>query len=63
MFTNLMIEVEAIRKARPDYGILEAIMFINDNEDEYDSVVIRELGVFLSQGRRLMATTNHPYMV
>jgi hypothetical protein len=51
-----MIEVEAIRKAFPEYGILEAIMYINENEFEYDSVVKRDLRLFMNQGRRLMAT-------
>jgi hypothetical protein len=57
MFDNLMAEVEALRNARPDYGILEAIMFINEYEDEYDSIVRRELREFMRQGRKLMAVS------
>ena len=56
MFKNLMNEVEAVRQARPEYGILEAIMFINEYKDEYDTDVKRELRIFMSQGARMMAT-------
>ena len=56
MFKNLMNEVEAVRQARPEYGILEAIMFINEYKDEYDTDVRTELRIFMSQGARMMAT-------
>lgn len=55
MFDNLMNEVEYLRKARPDYGILEAIMFIDRYQEEYPSEVRRELRDFLQEGARMMA--------
>ncbi len=55
MFDNLMNEVEYLRKARPDYGILEAIMFINQYQEEYASEVRRELRDFLREGATMMA--------
>lgn len=55
MFDNLMNEVEYLRKARPDYGILEAIMFINQYQEEYASEVRRELKEFMRQGAKMMA--------
>lgn len=55
MFDNLMKEVEYLRDARPDYGILEAIMFINEYQDEYASEVRRELREFMRQGAKMMA--------
>ena len=56
MFKNLMNEVEAVRRYNPELGILEAIMFINEYKDEYDTDVKRELRIFMSQGARMMAT-------
>lgn len=55
MFDNLMAEVEYLRQARPDYGILEAIMFINEYQEEYASEVRRELKEFMRQGSKLFA--------
>ena len=54
-FANLMAEVEYLRKSRPEYGILEAIMFIQDYEEEYPSEVRRELRQFMFDGARMMA--------
>ena len=54
MFSNLMSEVEYIRKAR-GYDILEAIQFIKEYEDEYPSEVRRELKQFMFDGARMMA--------
>lgn len=54
-FSNLMSEVEYIREAR-GYGILEAIQFILEYEDEYPSEIRRELKQFMSDGRRMFAT-------
>ena len=54
-FNNLMAEVEYLRKSRPEYGILEAIMFIQDYEEEYPSEVRRELRQFMFDGARMMA--------
>lgn len=53
MFSNLMNEVEYIKKAWPEFGILEAIMWIRDNEEEYGSQVRRELKEFLRQGAKM----------
>lgn len=55
MFDNLMAEVEYLRQARPDYGILDAIMFIEQYQEEYASEVRRELKEFMRQGARLFA--------
>ena len=54
-FNNLMAEVESLRKSRPEYGILEAIIFIRDYEEEYPSEVRRELRQFMFDGARMMA--------
>ena len=54
MFENLMAEVEYIRTAR-GYGILEAIAFINEYEDEFPSEVRRELKAFMREGARMFA--------
>ena len=54
-FDNLMAEVEYLRKSRPEYGILEAIKFIKEYEDQYPSEVRRELKQFMFDGARMMA--------
>ena len=54
MYTNLMAEVEYIREAR-GYGILEALMFINEYEAEFPSEVRRELKQFMRDGARMFA--------
>ena len=54
-FNNLMSEVEFLKTAR-GYGILDAIMFINEFEDEYPSEIRRELREFMRDGRRMFAT-------
>jgi len=54
MYKNLMAEVEYIREAR-GYGILEAIMFIREYEDEFPSEVRRELKAFLREGAKMFA--------
>lgn len=56
-YANLMEEVEYVRDNCADYkcGILEAIMFINDNRDQYSSQIIRELDMFLREGARMFA--------
>lgn len=53
-FNNLMAEVEYIREAR-GYGILEAIQFIKEYEEEFPSEVRRELKQFMFDGARMMA--------
>jgi len=54
-FNNLMSEVEFLKTAR-GYGILDAIMFISEFEDEYPSEIRRELKEFMRDGRRMFAT-------
>jgi len=54
MFENLMAEVEYVRTAR-GYGILEAIAFINEYEEEFSSEVRRELKAFMREGARMFA--------
>ena len=54
MYKNLMAEVEYIREAR-GYGILEAIVFIRDYEEEFPSEVRRELAAFLREGAKMFA--------
>jgi len=53
-FSNLMNEVEAIREAW-GYGVLEAIIYIRNNETEYPSEVRRELKDFMFQGAKMFA--------
>lgn len=55
MFANLMAEVEALRKARTEYGVLEAIVFIDTYKDEYSAAVRKELVEFFRQGRLMFA--------
>jgi hypothetical protein len=54
MYKNLMTEVEYVREAR-GYGILEAIMFIKEYEDEFPSEVRRELKDFMREGAKMFA--------
>lgn len=54
-FNNLMSEVEFLKTAR-GYGILDAIMFISEFEDEYPSEIRRELKEFMRDGARMFAT-------
>jgi hypothetical protein len=56
MYPNLMAEVDYIRNAWKQYGILDAIMFIKDMEEEYPSEVRRELKEFLRDGAKMFAT-------
>ncbi|NBR23290.1 MAG: hypothetical protein EBU08_05840 [Micrococcales bacterium] len=53
-FNNLMAECEYLKTAR-GYGILEAIMFINEYEYEYPSEIRRELKEFCRDGARTFA--------
>jgi uncharacterized protein YktA (UPF0223 family) len=50
-----MAEVDYIRKNWKEYNILEAIMFIDEMEDQYPSEVRRELKEFMRDGARLFA--------
>jgi len=49
-----MNEVEAIRTAW-GYGVLEAIQYISDMEDQYPWPVRTELKEFMRQGARMFA--------
>jgi len=55
MFDNLMLEVEYLKSTKQVPGILEGIMYILDNEDQYPSEVRRELKMFMRQGAQLFA--------
>lgn len=55
MFDNLMSEVEYLKSIKQVPGILEGIMYILDNEDQYPSEVRRELKSFMRQGAMLFA--------
>jgi hypothetical protein len=56
-FSNLMNEVEALRESW-GYSILDAIIYIRNNETEYPSEVRRELKEFMFQGARMFAPKN-----
>jgi hypothetical protein len=56
-FSNLMNEVEAIRESW-GYGILEAIIYIRNNESQYPSEIRRELKEFMFQGAKMFAPKN-----
>ena len=54
-YGNLMAEVECLREAW-GYGVLEAIMYIDDNREEYvGTAVYRELRLFMAEGAKLFA--------
>jgi hypothetical protein len=55
MFDNLMSEVEYLKSKGFVPGILEGIMYILDNEEQYASEVRRELKLFMRQGAQLFA--------
>ncbi len=54
MYTNLLAEAKVIQDAW-GYGLLEAIEFIIELEDQYSSEVRGELKQFLRDGARLFA--------
>ena len=56
IYPNLMAEVDYIRNGWKEYGILDAIMFIKDMEDQYPSEVRRELKEFMRDGAKMFAT-------
>ena len=58
MYSNLMAEVDYIRKGWKEYGILDAIMFIKECEDQYPSEIRRELKEFLRDGAKMFAPKN-----
>jgi hypothetical protein len=50
-----MAEVEYIRQGWKGYGILEAIMFIDEMKEQYSPEIQRELREFMRDGARLFA--------
>lgn len=55
-FENLMNEVECINRAYGYVGVFDAIVYINENRDEYrGTAVLRELREFMAQGARMFA--------
>lgn len=59
MYENLFDEVEAVKSAYKDFGVLEALMFIEEFKDEYSSQVRIELAKFMEEGRKLFAVKNN----
>jgi hypothetical protein len=54
MYSNLLAEAKVIQDAW-GYGLLEAIEYIIELEDQYPSEVRRELKQFLRDGARMFA--------
>jgi hypothetical protein len=54
MYKNLLAEAKVIQDAW-GYGLLEAIEFIIEMEDQYSSEVRRELKQFMRDGAKLFA--------
>ena len=55
-YESLMEEVKVINKAYNWVGVLDALVFIKTNEDEYKGTkVYRELQQFMQEGARLFA--------
>lgn len=55
MYDNLLAEAKYIQDAW-GYGLLEAIEYILEMEDQYPSEVRRELKQFMRDGARMFAT-------
>lgn len=54
MYANLMKEVDAMQAAwGPQWGMLECLDWIANNESEYPSEIRRELKQFLHDGFRM----------
>ena len=54
VYGNLMSECEYIKSFR-GCGLIEALEYILDNEDQYPSEVRRELKMFMRDGAKLFA--------
>jgi hypothetical protein len=54
MYDNLLAEAKYIQDAW-GYGLLEAVQYILEMEDQYPSEVRRELKQFMRDGARMMA--------
>jgi hypothetical protein len=58
-YKALMDEVKVINAAYKWVGVLDALVFIKENEDEYKgSPIYRELQLFMQEGSRLFAPKN-----
>ena len=56
-FERLMAEVECINHAWGWVGVLDAIMYIQAHESDYEGTAVhREFREFMAQGARLFAT-------
>jgi len=53
-YDNLMNEVEWLRQCNKEYGILEALVCIRDNIEDFPEEVQVELKQFMHEGRRLV---------
>lgn len=53
MFDRMMAEIEFLKSEGRVPGILEGVMYMLENEDQYPSEVRRELKEFMRQGRQL----------
>lgn len=56
MFDRMMNEIEFLKNEGRVPGILEGVMYMLENEDQYPSEVRRELKEFMRQGAQLFAT-------
>lgn len=57
MFEHLMDEVRCINAYLGTVGVLDAIIYIQAHEDEYEGTLChREFKQFMAQGRQLFAT-------
>lgn len=55
-FEILMGEVECINRAYGYVGVFDAIVYIHNNQDEYEGTqVLRELRKFMADGARMFA--------
>lgn len=53
-FSNLMGEVDAMRESW-GYGVFEAIIYIEENREQYPSEIRRELREFMADGAKMFA--------
>lgn len=55
-FEHLMDEVNCINSAYGYIGVFDAIVYINEHQDEYEGTqVLRELRHFMREGARMFA--------
>ena len=61
-YEHLMNEVECINKHLGTVGVLDALMYIQSHEDEYEGTqCYREYRTFMREGARLFATKESEY--